>query len=142
MKQASSLLLATTLALAVFSVSQLQAGSDRGRNHGPPDAEMRVARMSRVLDLSDEQSARLLELFQAVDEERQALHEQAMLQLKPQICEIQASTRAGVSEILDEEQLAQMDEMMALQSDMGLIPRSGNLLEERPVSPFHDGISV
>ena len=136
MNQASTLLLTITLALALFPLSQLQAGSDRGRNHGPPDAEMRVARMSRFLELSDEQSARLLELFQAVDEERQALHEQAMLQLKPQICEIQASTRAGVSEILDEEQLAQMDEMMALHESKGRKGRKGRGMQDLDCSEF------
>jgi Spy/CpxP family protein refolding chaperone len=106
-------LLAISLALALFPASQLWAQPDQARHHGPPDAEMRVAHMSRALELSDEQSARLLEVFQAVDEERQALHEQAMLQMKPQLCELQLATRAEVHEILDAEQLARLEDMKA-----------------------------
>lgn len=105
--------LAITLALALFPAGQLQAQPDKARHHGPPDAEMRVAHMSRALELSDEQSARLLVVFQAVDEERQALHEQVMLQMKPQICELQLATRAEVNEILDAEQLARLEDMKA-----------------------------
>ena len=69
--------------------------------------------MSRALGLNDEQSAELLELFQAVDEERRALHEQTMERMKPQFCELQLATRAELERILDEEQLAQLEEMKA-----------------------------
>jgi len=113
MNQTMTTLLATTLALALFPASQLQAQPDQARHHGPPDAEMRVSHMSRALELSEEQSARLLEVFQAVDEERQALHEQVMLQMKPQLCERQLATRAEVQEILDAEQLAILEDKKA-----------------------------
>ena len=108
MKYPITTLLATTLAFTLFAAGQLQA-----RHHGPPDAEMRVAHMSIALELSDEQSAQLLELFQAVDEERRAMHEQTMELMKPQICELQLATRAELKVILDEEQLAQLEEMKA-----------------------------
>ena len=113
MKYPITTLLTITLVVTLFAASQLQAGSDRGRHRGPPDAEMRVAHMSSVLDLSDEQSASLLQLFQAVDEERRAVHEQTMELMKPQICEIQLATRAELEGILDEVQLAQLEDMMA-----------------------------
>ncbi len=113
MKHPITTLLTITLMVTPFAASQLQAGPDRGRHHGRPDAEMRVAHMSSALGLSDEQSAQLLELFQAVDEERRALHEQAFQQVKPQICELQLATRAEINEILNEEQLAQLEEMKA-----------------------------
>ena len=113
MKYPITTLLATTLAFTLFAAGQLQARPDMARHHGPPDAEMRVAHMSRALELSDDQSAQLLELFQAVDEERRAMHEQAMELMKPQICELQLATRAKLEVILDEEQLAQLEEMKA-----------------------------
>ena len=113
MKYPITILLATTLAFTLFAAGQLQARPDMARHHGPPDAEMRVAHMSIALELSDEQSAELLELFQAVDEERRALHEQTMEQMKPQFCELQLATRAELERILDEDQLAQLEEMKA-----------------------------
>lgn len=113
MKYPINTLLAITLAVALFPASQLQARPDRARHHGSPDAEMRVAHMSRALELSDEQSVLLLELFQAVDEERQALREQAMLQVKPQICELLLTTESEVNKILDEEQLLKLEDMKA-----------------------------
>ncbi len=118
MKHPLTKLLAITLAVTLFPVSQLQARldqdrPDKNRHKGSPDAEMRVAHMSRALDLSDEQSVLLLELFQAVDEERQALREQAMLQVKPQICELLLTTHSEVNKILDEEQLLKLEEMKA-----------------------------
>ncbi len=114
MKYPIATLLTITLAVTLFAASQLQAGSDRDRRHGPPDAEMRVAHMSRALELSDEQSAQLLDLFQAVDEERRAMHEQTMELMKPQICELKLATQTELEGILDEVQLAEMEEMKAM----------------------------
>lgn len=101
------------ISLALLLASQVQARPDRARHHGPPDAEMRVAHMSRALELSDEQSARLLEVFQVADEERRVLREQTLQQIKPQICELQLATKAAVSEILNQEQLTKLEEMKA-----------------------------
>jgi len=113
MNLSKSTLIAITLAATLLPVNQLQAQPDQSRHRGPPSAEMRLAHLSRALELSDEQSVRLLEVFHAVDEERQALHEQAMQEMKPQICELQQATRAEIGEILDDEQLAKLDEMKA-----------------------------
>ncbi len=113
MNQPVTTLLAITLAVALFGASQLQAQPDQARNQGPPDAETRVAHLTRALDLSDEQSAELLEVFQAVDEEREALRQQARLQMKPQICELQLATEAEISRILDEEQMARLEDIKA-----------------------------
>ena len=75
---------------------------------------MRVAHLSRVLGLSDDQSISLLEVFQAVDEERRAMHEQTMELMKPQICELKLATQAELEGILDEVQLAELEEMKAM----------------------------
>ena len=101
------------LAVALLPVTYLQAQPDQTRHRGPPGAETRVAHLTRALDLSDEQSARLLEVFQAVDEERQALRQQVMLQMKPQICELQLATKAEISQILDDEQRAKREDIKA-----------------------------
>ncbi len=103
------------LAIALLPATSLQAQPDQNRYQGRPDAEMRVARLSRALDLSDEQSLQLLEVFQAVDAERQALRRQARLQMKPQICALQLTTVAKISHILDEEQMTRLEDFRASQ---------------------------
>ena len=120
MKYPITTLLTTALAVTLFAAGQLQARPDMARHHGRPDAEMRVAHMSSALGLSDEQSVQLLELFQSVDEERSAMHEQTMELMKPQICELQLATRTAVNEILNDEQRVQLEEMKASrESDKG-----------------------
>ena len=114
MKYPITTLLTTIFAVTVFAAGQLQARPDMARHHSRPDAEMRVAHMSSALGLSDEQSAQLLGLFQAVDEERRAMHEQTMELMKPQICELQQATQAELEGILDEVQLAELEEMKAM----------------------------
>jgi hypothetical protein len=111
MKQPINTFLAFALAVALLPVSQLQAQPDERRHRGQPGAEMRVAHLTRALNLSDQQSADLLEVFQAVDEERKALRQQAAQQIKPQICELQQATKDEISRILDEEQLAKLEEI-------------------------------
>ena len=120
MKHPITPLLTTILAVTVFAAGQLQARPDMARHHGRPDAEMRVAHMSSALELSDQQSTQLLELFQDVDEERRAMHEQTMELMKPQICELQLSTWTAVNEILDDDQQVQLEELKASrESDKG-----------------------
>lgn len=113
MKHPITALFALTLSFILIPAGPLQAQPDRARHHGPPDAEMRVAHLTRALELSDQQAVRLLEVLQAVDEERQALRQQAMLEMKPQICELQLATEEEIQLILDQEQLAKMEEIMA-----------------------------
>jgi len=84
-------------------------GFDRSAHHGPADAETRVAHMTQLLDLSDDQSAELLEIMQAVDQERMALHEQAFKDLEPEICALQLNVAAEVKTILTEDQLALLE---------------------------------
>lgn len=106
-------LLTTTLAIVLIPAASLQAQPNKARHHGPPDAEMRVAHLTRALELSDQQSADLLEVFQAVDEERRALRQQALLQMKPQICELRQATEEEINTILDDEQLVKLEEIKA-----------------------------
>ncbi len=103
------------LAVALLPAASLQAQPDQGWRQGPPDAEMRVARLTRALELSDEQSLELLKVFQAIDAERQALRQQATLQMTPQICELQLETVAEINRILDEDQMARLEDFRAKQ---------------------------
>jgi len=116
------LALAATLLLVAASATARQDGGprgDRGGHRGPPDAEMRVAKMTRMLDLSDEQSTRLLAVMQEVDQERDVLHERVMEQMKPEFCDLQLRTEAEISNILTPEQLVLMEEKKEARADKG-----------------------
>jgi Spy/CpxP family protein refolding chaperone len=99
------------LAALVAASAWAEPGGDRHR--GPPDAERRVERMSEELDLSEEQATRLLEIFEAADLERQAIHEAYRAQMEPEVCALHQSVQVQVHDVLDEEQSAQFDEMTA-----------------------------
>jgi hypothetical protein len=111
MKHKMTTFLATALALALVPAGQLQAQPDKRKHHRSPGAEMRVAHLTRALELSDEQSAQLLEVFQAVDQERMALRQQVAQQMKPQFCELKQATEEEISRILDDDQLARLEEI-------------------------------
>ena len=66
--------------------------------------------MTQILDLSDDQSAELLEIMQAVDLERMALLEQAFRAVEPEICALQLNVTEEISNILTEDQLAVVEE--------------------------------
>lgn len=118
----SLIALAAALLLVTASAVARQDGpgrGDRGGHRGPPDAEMLVARMTEMLDLSDEQSAQLLVVMQEVDQERDALHERVMEQMRPEFCELQLRTDSEISSILTPEQLAQFEEKKADRAEKG-----------------------
>jgi len=102
----------TSLLLATSVAAQQNRGDrgDQGNHYGPPDAETRVARMTGLLDLSDEQSAQMLEIMQEVDAERAALHNQAFRQIEPEVCALQLSVEAQLRNILTADQMAILDE--------------------------------
>jgi Spy/CpxP family protein refolding chaperone len=103
---------AALLLVAASAVARQDGGphGDRSGHRGPPDAEMRVAKMTQMLDLTDEQSARLLVVMQDVDLERDALHDRIMEQMKPELCDLQLRTESEINTILTPEQLALLQE--------------------------------
>ena len=99
-------LLFASAAAAQNSQGDRGNGVDRRAHHGAADAEARVAHMTQLLGLSDDQSAELLEILQAVDQERMALHEQAFQAVEPEICALQLHVAEEIRTILTEDQLA------------------------------------
>ena len=105
-----TLLIISAISLLLTGATAAQHdGGSRGKHHGPRDAETRVAHMTRALELSDEQSAELLEVLQAVDEEREALHQKALQQMEPEICALQLGVQAELERILNDDQLAALE---------------------------------
>jgi Spy/CpxP family protein refolding chaperone len=119
MKHLNSKRLVLVLLIALFPASVLQAQHNQSWQHGPPDAETRVAHLTSALDLSDEQSADLLAFFQTTDQERLALREQMIQEMAPQICALRADTEAELARILSPEQLALMEELKADRQQRG-----------------------
>jgi len=113
MKYLSSKIWVLALLIALLPASLLQAQNSQTWRNGPPDAETRVARLTTALEHSDEQSADLLEFFQDLDQERMALREQMIQEMAPQICAHRADTEAELARILNQDQLALMEELKA-----------------------------
>jgi Spy/CpxP family protein refolding chaperone len=89
------------------------APGDPRERHGPPTAEHQLARLSEQLQLSDEQSAQMLQVLQAAEAERRQLHEQIMEQMGPELCATQRNTEENILAILTPEQMelfAQLNE--------------------------------
>ena len=110
------LAIATAFLLVAGSAMARQEGGRHGYpdgHRGPPDAETRVARMTQALDLTDEQSARLLVVMQDLDSERRVLHDQVMEQMKPELCDLQSRTEIEIADILTPEQQVLAEELKA-----------------------------
>jgi Spy/CpxP family protein refolding chaperone len=117
MKHQSSKLTWVLVAASLLVAGTATARQDRDSrdgppsHHGGPDAETRVAHMTRQLDLSDEQSAELLLVMQATDAEREVLRQEFRKQAEPELCALQLSTEREISNILTEEQQATLEDM-------------------------------
>ena len=110
------LAIATAFLLVAGSAMARQEGGRHGYpdgHRGPPDAETRVARMTQALDLTDEQSARLLVVMQDLDSERRVLHDQVMEQMKPELCDLQSRPDSEIADILTPEHHVLAEELKA-----------------------------
>jgi Spy/CpxP family protein refolding chaperone len=79
-------------------------GAERG--HGPPSAEQKLLRLTEALDLSDEQSLRLLEVLQATRADHELLHARMLDAFGGEICALKAGAEADILAILTPEQAA------------------------------------
>ena len=86
-------------------------GKRDGTRHGPPGAEQQLAHLDSALDLSDEQSAQVLELLQAAEAERRVLQEEIMEQFRPQLCALRNDTDAGILALLTQEQARNYEQL-------------------------------
>lgn len=115
------LLTQITIALASFlMVSTATAENSehhKSRHKGGPSAEKHLAHLDSALDLSDEQSAELLEVLQAAEDEREALHQAMMEQYRPEICALRDATEAEIAGILTPEQAAQFEDLQEGRKD-------------------------
>lgn len=103
-----------TLILAVMLTAGIALAQterlDRQWHHGPPGAAQKLAHLDQALGLSDEQAQQLLEVLQAAEAEREALHAEAMDAYQPEICALRQTTEAEIRAILTPEQIAMLEE--------------------------------
>ena len=90
---------------------------DRDWQKGPPSVEEKLARISTALELSDEQSVQMLELLQAQEQQRAAMHEQTMALMGEEICAQRAAHEQAVLDILTAEQTEQFLEIKAARDE-------------------------
>ena len=97
-------LLTAGAALAQAQRPDQPRNPDRLWHHAPRGAEQQLAHLDRVLELTDEQSLRLLEVLQLAEAEHKALHARAMESFQPEICALRQGTEADILAILTPEQ--------------------------------------
>ena len=89
-------------------------GGDRG---WPPSPEERVGRLSKDLNLDEEQSTRLVEIFTATDAQREVLRKKHGEQIRQDVCALHKSTSEQIKRILTEQQSAEFDKLKARMKD-------------------------
>jgi Spy/CpxP family protein refolding chaperone len=72
---------------------------------GPPSIEVKLARVSEALDLSDEQTVDMLLVLQEQERKRDALQDQTMVLLGPEICAHRSEAEEAMTAILTPEQI-------------------------------------
>jgi len=103
--------LPVSLAAAALLVSAAAYASppdhDGSWRMGPPNAEQRLARMSQELDLTPEQSRRMLQLLQNAESDHEAVRARFFEEAGPELCAIRQNTEAEIMDLLTPEQAEQ-----------------------------------
>jgi hypothetical protein len=111
MKSRLSITISLVLAAGLLFSAAAMAGPLRQQGNpglfgGPPSTAEKLARLSEALGLTDAQEVEMLEVLQANEARRQALHEQTMDLMGAEICQGRADGEAAILAVLDEEQAA------------------------------------
>jgi len=104
-----SLLFCTLMAANAIA----QPGQRPDREWGPPSPEMRADRLAEELSLDDGQKAKVLEIFNAADAERNALREQHEKRIREEACAHMAKVNGQIKALLTAEQSDAFDQLMA-----------------------------
>lgn len=96
-----------------FAQNQDRAhNKDRDWQKGPPSVEEKLSRISRALDLSDEQVVAMLVVLQEQEANRAELHRQTMDLLGPDICAQRMETEEAILAILTPDQAVTFNQIM------------------------------
>ena len=110
-------LLTALIALSLGSAqAQTDAGNERGKKHGMHHRGDRIAHLTEKLDLTDEQAAEVT----AIIEESKALHMEIQASVQDEHCAVRENTLSDLAAVLNDEQLAQFEEMKDKRMNRGL----------------------
>jgi hypothetical protein len=124
LKPIVSILAAASLLAAGSAFAQQQQQPQHGARDwqkGPPSVEEKLARLSAMLDLSDEQSAEMLAVLQIQESNRQALQERTMEIMGAEICTQKAQAEEAILAILNTDQA---ELFLQMQEDRQIRPNS------------------
>ena len=100
--------------LLVAANAAAQPGPLRGDGDwGPPSPQDRVERLSEDLDLNEEQTAKLLDIFTASDAEREALRKKHEELIRQDVCSFHEKMNGQIKSVLTAEQSTKFDDLMA-----------------------------
>jgi hypothetical protein len=122
------------LGLLVSNAVLAQSGSRQGKSDWQrPDISKRVAHMSVELELTEEQTAKLLEVMAMSEAERETLSEQHLLDM----CSLRDRSSAQIEDILTDEQSIRFAELKT-QMEMRRGERRGQQGRNHPQKPDCD----
>ncbi|MFZ0772064.1 MAG: hypothetical protein WCA49_03345 [Candidatus Sulfotelmatobacter sp.] len=134
---------------APFAAAQDSPSNDRqsppsqdngGRHHGPPDPARRTAELTKQLNLTSDQQAKVKDALESERSQMESLHQDTSLSQQDRhakMMEIHKSTDAQIRGLLDSTQQKKWDEMQArreqwMQNRHGGPPDSGSNQQAPP----------
>jgi Spy/CpxP family protein refolding chaperone len=105
------------------SQQQSQPSQDMGRErHGRPDPAERTAHLTKKLNLTSDQQAKVLQILQSEQSQMQSAHQDSSTSQQDRhakMMDIRKSTDAQIRAVLDSNQQKQWDEMQANREKRG-----------------------
>jgi periplasmic protein CpxP/Spy len=106
-----------------------------GRHHGPPDPAQRTAELTKQLNLTSDQQAKVQEALQSERSQMESVHQDSSLSQQDRhakMMEIRKSTDAQIRGLLDSNQQKKWDEMQAKREQWMQNRRSGGSDQQGP----------
>ena len=128
MKKNALQFLITAFALAVLSLPSLaqgaaptaEEGQRQGRHHGMPSVDERLQRMTKVLNLTDDQQTKLRPILQEQHDQVASLKQDTSMSQqdrRAKFQQIRQDTHEKIRGVLNDQQKAKFDEMLSRQKD-------------------------
>jgi periplasmic protein CpxP/Spy len=109
-----------------------------GRHHGPPDPAQRTAELTKQLNLTSDQQAKVQEALQSERSQMESVHQDSSLSQqdrRAKMMEIRKSTDAQIRGLLDSNQQKKWDEMQAKREQWMQNRHSGGSDQQGPPPP-------
>jgi Spy/CpxP family protein refolding chaperone len=111
------------------SAQQSEPSQDMGRgHHGPPDPAQRTAHLTKQLNLTSDQQAKVQEILQSEQSQMQSAHQDtstSQQDRRAKMMDIRQSTDAQIRAVLDSSQQKKWDQMQANRQQWGQNHRGG-----------------